>query len=51
MMSLYQSVHLDRILDHAIVNEAVRMAKRRKEGRRSLSMLFLGKSSLHEATS
>ena len=32
MMSLYQLVYLDRIPDHAIVNEAVRIAKRRKEG-------------------
>ena len=31
-MSLYQLVYLDRIPDHAIVNEAVRIAKRRKEG-------------------
>ena len=32
MMSLYQLVYLDRIPDHAIVNEAVRIAKSRKEG-------------------
>ena len=32
MMSLYQLVYLDRIPDHAIVNEAVRIAKGRKEG-------------------
>ncbi len=32
IMSLYQLVYLDRIPDHAIVNEAVRIAKRRKEG-------------------
>jgi len=32
MMSLYQLVYLDRIPDHAIVNEAVQIAKRRKEG-------------------
>ena len=41
MMSLYQLVYLDRIPDHAIVNEAVRIAKSRKEAVRSLSMLFL----------
>lgn len=32
MMSLYQLAYLDRIPDHAVVNEAVRIAKRRKEG-------------------
>ena len=32
MMSLYQLVYLDRIPDHAVVNEAVQIAKRRKEG-------------------
>ena len=32
MMSLYQLVYLDRIPDHAVVNEAVRIAKSRKEG-------------------
>ncbi len=32
MMSFYQLGYLDRIPDHAVVNEAVRMAKRRKEG-------------------
>ena len=31
MMSLYQLVYLDRIPDHAVVNEAVQIAKRRKE--------------------
>lgn len=32
MMSLYQLVYLDRIPDHAVVNEAVQISKRRKEG-------------------
>ena len=45
MMSLYQLVYLDRIPDHAIVNEAVRIANVVKKAVRSLSMLFLESSS------
>ena len=45
MMSLYQLVYLDRIPDHAIVNEAVRIAKRRKEGSEKFVNAILRKSS------
>ena len=43
LMSLYQFVYLEKIPPHAVVHEAVELAKQRKKGSENMSMLSYGK--------